>query len=64
MLGIHKNFRILFPYNSENVYGWMKSSQEDLDGKIPIEYIMENLEESLPRLAVIRRRLSYIRCAE
>ncbi|KAB8029189.1 antitoxin Xre/MbcA/ParS toxin-binding domain-containing protein [Fluviispira multicolorata] len=64
LLGIHKNLRILFPHNKEIVYGWMKSSQADFNGKIPIEYIMENLDESLPRLASIRRRLDYIRCAE
>jgi hypothetical protein len=64
LLGIHKNLRILFPHNREIVYGWMKSPQADLEGEIPIQYIMKDLDESLPRLAAIRRRLDYIRCAE
>jgi hypothetical protein len=64
LLGIHKNLRILFPHNKEIVYGWMKNPQRDLDGKIPIEFIMEDMDNTLPRLAAVRRRLDYIRCAE
>lgn len=64
LLGIHKNLRILFPHNREIVYSWMKTPQSDLNNLIPIEYIMQSPEESLFRLAAIRRRLDYIRCAE
>lgn len=63
LLGIHKNLRIMFPYNREIVYGWMKKPQQDLGGLVPIDFILEDPSLSFERLAFVRRRLDYIRCA-
>ena len=63
LLGIHKNLRIMYPNNREIVYRWMKYPQIILDGKIPIEFIMEDVGNSFWRLAYIRRKLDYVRCS-
>jgi hypothetical protein len=63
LLGIHKNLRILFPYNREIVYAWLSKPQEELGGLVPIDFILENPSLSYERLAFVRRRLDYIRCA-
>ncbi|APJ04324.1 antitoxin Xre/MbcA/ParS toxin-binding domain-containing protein [Silvanigrella aquatica] len=63
LLGIHKNLRILFPYNREIVYSWMSHPEEVLGGLVPIDFILEDPALSYERLAFVRRRLDYIRCA-
>ncbi|WP_222435673.1 MbcA/ParS/Xre antitoxin family protein [Fluviispira vulneris] len=63
LLGIHKNLRILFPYNREVVYGWMSKPQSALGGLVPIDFILEDPTYSYERMAIVRRRLDYMRCA-
>lgn len=63
LVGIHKNLRLLFPYNRDLVYKWMKVKNDDFGGVSPIEYIKHaQLGEGLNRIAAIRRRLDFIRC--
>lgn len=64
LLGIHKNLRIMYPHNREIVYNWMNYPQEILGGLIPIDFITEDPLHSYERLAFVRRRLDYVRCAQ
>ena len=64
LLGIHKHLRIMYPHNREIVYHWMRYPQEILGGLIPIEFIAEDPMHSYERLAFVRRRLDYVRCAQ
>lgn len=63
MAGIHKNLRILFPYNRRAVYDFMQQKQQYLfHDKSPLEIIREGGEiNSYTNLAAIRRRLDQIR---
>ncbi len=63
LAGIHKNLRILFPYNRRAVYEFMKTPQSVLfEGKSPLELIQEAGEiNSYTVLASIRRRLDQVR---
>ncbi len=63
LAGIHKNLRILFPYNRRAVYDFMKTPQSTLfHGKSPLELIQEAGEiNSYTMLAAIRRRLDQVR---
>lgn len=63
LVGIHKNLRLLFPYNRDLVYKWMKVKNDDFGGISPMEYIKSaQLGEGLNRIAAVRRRLDFIRC--
>ncbi|MDF1757108.1 MAG: hypothetical protein P1U74_02255 [Legionellaceae bacterium] len=41
MLGIHKNLRILYPYNKEVVYKWVKSRNLKLHNLSPLDVMLE-----------------------
>ena len=61
LLGIHKNLRLLFPYNRDLVYKWMKTEQPLLNNQIPIDYIKAEPIHSMARLFSIRRLLDQVR---
>ncbi len=63
LAGIHKNLRILFPYNRRAVYDFMKTKQDFLfNGKSPLELIHEGGPmNSYSNIAAIRRRLDQMR---
>ena len=63
LAGIHKNLRILFPYNRRAVYDFMTTPQEFLfGGKSPLQIIQEGGEiNSYATIAAIRRRLDQMR---
>lgn len=63
LLGIHKNLRILFPYNRRAVYDFMRTPQSFLlHSKAPIELIQEGgAMNSYRNIAAIRRRLDQLR---
>lgn len=63
LAGIHKNLKILFPYNRRAAYEFMQTPQQFLfEGKSPIEIIREGGEIlSYANLAAIRRRLDQAR---
>jgi hypothetical protein len=63
LAGIHKNLRIIFPYNRQAVYNFMQTPQNFLfNGKSPIEIIREGSEiNSFHNIAAIRRRLDQLR---
>jgi len=41
LLGIHKNLRILFPRNKEQLYGWMKAKNKAFENRTPVEVVKE-----------------------
>ncbi len=63
LAGIHKNLRILFPYNRQAVYQFMNTPQNFLlHGKTPLQIIHEAGEiNSYPAIAALRRRLDQLR---
>ncbi len=63
LAGIHKNLKILFPYNQRAVDEFMRTPQQFLfNGKRPIEIIQEGGELlSAANIAAIRRRLDQVR---
>lgn len=63
LAGIHKNLRILLPYNRRAVYDFMKTPQTFLlNGKIPIDLIKKGGEfNSYANIAAIRRHLDQLR---
>ncbi len=63
LAAIHKNLRILFPYNLRAAYDFMKTPQDFLfNGKSAMELIEEGQEiNSYATIAAIRRRLDQIR---
>jgi hypothetical protein len=63
LAGIHKNLRVLLPYNRRAVYDFMKTPQSFLlDGKVPIDLIRDGGEfNSYANIAAIRRRLDQLR---
>jgi hypothetical protein len=58
LLGIHKNLRILYPYNREVIYKWIKGQNLQLHNLTPF-YIM--LEHGYIGIAQIRRFTDYLR---
>lgn len=63
LAGIHKNLRILFPYNRRAVYDFMQTPQVLLfGGKSPMDILRQGGEvASLANIAAIRRRLDQAR---
>ncbi len=63
LAGIHKNLRILFPYNRRAAYDFMQTPQSFLfEGKSPMEIIRAGGEiGSLATIAAVRRRLDQAR---
>ena len=63
LAGIHKNLRILFPYNRRAAYEFMQTPQSFLfEGRSPIEIIRMGGEiGSLANISAIRRRLDQAR---
>ena len=41
LLGIHKNLRILYPYNREVVYQWIKGRNLKLHNSSPLDIMLE-----------------------
>src|SRR5690242_8619978 len=60
LLGIHKNLRILYPYNREVVYGWIKARNRKLHNLTPLEVM---LEKRYIGIAQIRRMTDFMRGA-
>ena len=58
LLGIHKNLRILYPYNREVVYQWIKGRNQKLHNLSPLDVM---LEHGYIGIAQIRRFTDYIR---
>ena len=58
LLGIHKNLRILYPYNRDVVYQWIKSRNLKLYNLSPLDIM---LEYGYIGIAQIRRFTDHIR---
>jgi hypothetical protein len=58
LLGLHKNLRILYPYNREVVYQWIKGRNLKLDNLTPLDIM---LEYGYLGIAQIRRLTDYMR---
>ncbi|KTD21451.1 hypothetical protein [Legionella israelensis] len=58
LLGIHKNLRILYPYNREVVYKWIKARNHKLHNLAPLEVM---LEHGYMGIAQIRRFTDFLR---
>ena len=58
LLGIHKNLRILYPYNREIVYQWIKGRNLKLHNLSPLDIM---LEHGYLGIAQIRRFTDHIR---
>lgn len=58
LLGMHKALRLLFPENPTLRYGWVRMRNRQLDGRTPLEVM---LEEGLVGLARIARFLDFQR---
>lgn len=58
LLGMHKALRLLFPENPTLRYGWIRMRNRQLDGRTPLEVM---LEEGLVGLARIARFLDFQR---
>jgi hypothetical protein len=58
LLGIHKNLRILYPYNKDIVYNWIKSRNLKLHSLSPLEIM---LEHGYIGIAQTRRFTDYMR---
>jgi len=58
LLGIHKNLRILYPYNREVVYQWIKGRNQTLHNLSPLDTM---LEYGYIGIAQIRRFTDHIR---
>jgi Protein of unknown function (DUF2384) len=41
LLGIHKNLRILFPQNKEQLYSWMKVKNKAFEYRTPVDVVKE-----------------------
>lgn len=62
LAGIHKNLRILFPYNRQAAYDFMTTPQELFGGKSPLDLVIDGGElRSYATIASIRRRLDQLR---
>ncbi|KTC92421.1 hypothetical protein OQJ18_10360 [Fluoribacter dumoffii] len=58
LLGIHKNLRILYPYNREIVYQWVKGRNKKLHNLRPLDVM---LEQGYIGIAQIRRFTDFMR---
>ncbi len=58
LLGIHKNLRILYPYNRDIVYKWIKGRNLKLQNLSPLDTM---LEYGYIGIAQIRRFTDYMR---
>ncbi|HHT0592443.1 TPA: hypothetical protein ACTXXA_000304 [Legionella anisa] len=58
LLGIHKNLRILYPYNREIVYQWIKGRNQKLHNLRPLDVM---LEQGYIGIAQIRRLTDFMR---
>lgn len=58
LLGMHKALRLLFPENPQLRYGWINLRNRQLEGRTPLEVM---LEEGLVGLARIARFLDFQR---
>ena len=58
LLGIHKNLRILYPYNRDIAYKWIKSRNLKLHNLSPLETM---LDYGYIGIAQIRRFTDYMR---
>ena len=58
LLGIHKNLRILYPYNREVVYQWVKGRNQKLHNLRPIDVM---LEHGYLGIAQVRRLTDFLR---
>lgn len=58
LLGMHKALRLLFPENPTLRYGWIRMRNRQLDGRTPLEVM---LEDGLVGLARIARFLDFQR---
>ena len=41
LLAIHKNLRLLFPYNRELAYRWMSTRNKAFEGRTPVDMVKE-----------------------
>ncbi len=44
LMGIHKNLRILYPYNRDLVYRWITAKNSTFDGQAPLDIIKKEEE--------------------
>lgn len=58
LLGIHKNLRILYPYNRTIVYQWIKAKNRKLHNMSPLDLM---LEQGYLGIAQVRRFTDYLR---
>jgi antitoxin Xre/MbcA/ParS-like protein len=58
LLNIHKSLRVLFPYDREAVYQWVKIPRERFGGYSALEVMLEDGKEGI---SAIRRYLDYER---
>jgi hypothetical protein len=58
LLGIHKNLRILYPYNKDVVYKWIKGRNIKLNNLTPLDIM---LEHGFIGIAQIRRLTDNLR---
>lgn len=58
LLGIHKSLRILYPYNKEIVYQWVKGRNRKLHNLRPLDIM---LEQGYLGIAQIRRLTDFMR---
>jgi len=58
LLGIHKNLRILYPYNRDVVYKWIKARNRKLHNLSPLDLM---LEQGFLGIAQVRRFTDFLR---
>lgn len=58
LLSIHKSLRILYPYNEDLRYGWIKRKNKIFGNKIPLEIM---INEGIIGIAKIARYLEFQR---
>lgn len=51
LMGIHKGLRLLFPENPELRYSWVKRRNQVLEGRTPLEVMLEDGLVGLARIA-------------
>lgn len=58
LLGIHKNLRLLFPYDRDLAYHWMQTRNRAFEGRTPVQIIQE---WGFPGLLMVRAYLDRAR---
>ncbi|MDH4276001.1 MAG: MbcA/ParS/Xre antitoxin family protein [Gammaproteobacteria bacterium] len=58
LLSIHKALRLLYPYNADLLYGWIKRRNTAFDGRTPLEVMTE---QGLIGIARVARYLDWQR---